>query len=434
MALVENLVVALGLKSSGFSSGIKKAEKDLGGFSKYVSGIKTALSGFGSRLVGIAAAYLTVRTAIDSFSSAMKSLEDLDDASQRIGINASSLRKLQYAAVQSGVEIEGLNAALNKMLVNLSKDASSEGASAFSQLGLDAKKLKSLSPDKQFIAIAGALSKVKNAADRAAIATAIFGKSGPTLLPMFAGVSDLAIEAEKLGLIFSDLDVAKVAAAGDEWTKVKEAIKASWQAIAIEMAPAIGILSRYMVKLILEVREFGSAYGGMATFVVSATGRMVDAVVALTTVMRLQRNVIAAFVSLAGALFPGQSTGAIEQAKEYMKNFEKALEDYQKAIKGGFHDEMMKGLEDLKKEWEALKAGEAEFEIGGGSEKLMPGAFEKGTKEAAVEAAKAGGQDRAVEYAKMSVEKLASLDERAKKMETSMLAISNVLGLNAGIA
>lgn len=435
MALVENLVVALGLKSSGFSSGLKKAEKDLTGFSKFVMGIKVALSSFATSMAGVAAAYLTFRIIADSFTNAMETLGNLQDASTKLGMSSSALRKLQFAATQSGVEIEGLNSALQKMLVNLSKDASDADSDVFDKLGLNAKRLKELAPDKQFTLIAGALSKVKNAADRAAIATEIFGKSGPSLIPMLSGLGEMVTEAERLKLAFSDLDVAKVEAAGDEWAKVKEEIQASWQSIAIGMAPAIGVLSRYLVKAMLDAREFGSTFMNMSTMVVGAVGYMIDAIVALSTVMRLQRNLIAAFVSLAGSMFPGQSTGALEQAKEYMKNFEKALDDYQKAIKGGFHDEIMASMEKLKKEWEALKSeASPEFEFGGGSEKLMPGAFEKGTKEAAVEAAKAGGQDRAVEYAKMSVEKLASIEEKAKKMETSMLAISNVLGLNAGIA
>lgn len=434
MALVENLVVALGLRSTGFSAGLKKAEKDITGFGKVVMGIKVALSSFATSLGAMALSYLAFRTIVDTFSNAMESLGNLQDASTKLGMSASGLRKLQFAATQSGVEVEGLNTSLQRMLVNLA-DAGKDKDSPFAQLGLDAKKLKEMAPDKAFAAIASALSKVKNASDRAAIAVAIFGKSGPMLIPMLSGLGEMTAEAERLKLVFSDLDIAKVEAAGDEWAKVKDSIKASWEALAIGMAPAIGLLSRKMVEAVLTARDFGSGFWDMSKMVVGAIGVMTDAIVALTTVMRLQRNLIAAFVSLMGAMFPGQSTGAIEQAKEYMENFEKALEDYQKAIGGGFRKDLMAELEKLKAEWDnLLKGGVPDFEVGEGSEKLMPGAFEKGTREAAVEAAKAGGRDRSVEYAKMSVERLASIDERAKKMEESMLAISNVLGLNAGIA
>lgn len=435
MALVENLVVALGLRASGFSAGLNKTKKELSDWEKKVNSTKVAVAGFLRNVAGLAIAFVGLRSIGANFSNAMNTLGDLQDAATKLGMSASALRKFQFAATQSGVEVEGLNTALQKMLVNVSESASDPKTDIFARLGLSAKKLKGLSPETQFTLIASKLSKVTNAADRAAIAVSIFGKSGPALIPMLSDLEGLVSEADRLKLAFSDLDIAKVEAAGDEWAKVKEEIQASWQALAIEMAPAIGVLSRYMVQLILDARNFGSTFLDMSKVVVGAVGYMTDAVVALSTVMRLQRNVIAAFVSLAGALFPGQSIGALEQAKEYMKNFEKALEDYQKAIKGGFHDDMMKALEDLKREWENLKSkGGPEIEIGGGSEKLMPGAFEKGTREAAVEAAKAGGQDRSVEYAKMSVEKLASIEEKAKKMEDSVLAISSVLGLNAGIA
>ena len=169
-----------------------------------------------------------------------------------------------------GVEVDGLSTALQKMLVNVSESASDPKNDIFASLGLSAKKLKGLSPETQFTLIASKLSKVTNAADRAAIAVSIFGKSGPALIPMLSDLEGLVSEAERLKLAFSDMDIAKVEAAGDEWAKVKEEIQASWQALAIEMAPAIGVLSRYMVQLILDARNFGSTFLDMSKVVVGA--------------------------------------------------------------------------------------------------------------------------------------------------------------------
>jgi len=123
------------------------------------------------------------------------------------------------------------------------KNGSAEAADTFARLGLDIMQLSSMSPVEQFNAIAAAIAAIPDPALRAAEATRIFGKEGVALLPVFNegadAVTRLMAEAERLGIVLSADEAAKVAAMNDELDKTAAQFQIIIDRILVAMTPAI---------------------------------------------------------------------------------------------------------------------------------------------------------------------------------------------------
>src|SRR4029079_4520127 len=130
----------------------------------------------------------------------------------------------------SGVGAEEFDGTLEKMVKNLGNAAAEGGptAEALKRIGLDAKTLASQSPDEAFKQIAEGISQIVNPAERARAATAIFGKTGQSLLNTMmagkAGIEAAAAETAKYGTAVSRVDAAKVEAANDAITRAGEVV------------------------------------------------------------------------------------------------------------------------------------------------------------------------------------------------------------------
>jgi hypothetical protein len=175
--------------------------------------------------------------------------DELNKAAIKAGVGGRAISELAYAARQSDIDLSSLSTALKKMQVALSEAAAGSKAQnkSLSDLGLTIGQLRSLKADQQFELIADRINQIRDPADRARLATELFGKAGADLLPLFEqgaeGIRAAREEAEALGNSFSDEQLKKFAAADDSVKKMT----ASWQGFAanltLTVVPAIkGVL------------------------------------------------------------------------------------------------------------------------------------------------------------------------------------------------
>lgn len=129
--------------------------------------------------------------AIGAFvKSTLDAQDSLSKLSQKTGIAVESLAGLEFAAEQSGVELEKVAKATRAfgLLVAESADSTSGASDKLRQLGLSYKDLKDLSPEKQLLALADALQKFGKE-DRAVALTATLGQKMADLIPLLSGGS-----------------------------------------------------------------------------------------------------------------------------------------------------------------------------------------------------------------------------------------------------
>lgn len=249
MATFGDLVVRLSLDKRPFDRG--------------ATGVQSSLSKFAKVGGQVAAAYTAVAGAVTAAGLAFaefvkpsfEAIENLANVADRLGITTEALAGLQHAAKLSNIETEALTASLQKMQVNLSDAALGGGtaAKAFEELGLKAAQLKNLSVDDQFVAIADALQRIPNVADRLRIVTDIFGRGGAPLLNMLMeggdGLRAMADEADRLGQAISGLDARKIMEANDAWDRMGVATKGLANTLAIEVAPAVEAIATGFTNL-----------------------------------------------------------------------------------------------------------------------------------------------------------------------------------------
>jgi hypothetical protein len=155
----------------------------------------------------------------------------LADVAAKTAISTQALQKLAFAGSLVGVSEEEITGAAVKM-----EKALANGDAVFGKLGLSIQKLRAMKPDEAFAAIAAQIMKIKDPAGQAAAAMEAFGKSGATLLPLMkSDIAAATAEAERLGIVLSDKDVAAADALGDEATK----LSAAWEGVKNQFAASI---------------------------------------------------------------------------------------------------------------------------------------------------------------------------------------------------
>jgi methyl-accepting chemotaxis protein len=142
---------------------------------------------------------------VNSMKAISEEIDKVAKMSARIGISTEALSELQYVAERSGVSVQSLGTALQRMVRRISEAAkgTGEAKNAIKELGLDAQQLAQLAPDQQFMAIAQAMEQVATQGDKVRLAMKLWDTEGVALLQTLKGgaqaVEELRQRARDLG-------------------------------------------------------------------------------------------------------------------------------------------------------------------------------------------------------------------------------------------
>ena len=262
--------------------GENKTAKAFKGVEQGLQRTQQGISSLRSAAVGLFAAL-----SAGAFASFVKSSLDAGDAlaktSAKLGVATEALAGLRYAAELSGVSTQTMDMALQRMTRRLSEAAQGTGEArdAIKELGLDAGRLASLSPDNAFREIAGAMGEVGSQSDRVRLAFKLFDSEGVALVNTLAlgadGLAQAQIEAEAFGLALSAVDVAKMESANDQMTRARSIASGLGRSIATEVAPYIDAMADYFVNAAKEAGGMSNYVSGAMQNVVGAVGFVADA-------------------------------------------------------------------------------------------------------------------------------------------------------------
>jgi len=228
--------------------GLRKAENALKKFGRSVSQVGSKM------MLGGAAILAPLGLAVKSYASAGEELKEMAD---RTGVAVEALSALKYAASQTGASMEDLEKGI-KMSQKVM--GSTAGAKALAELGIDAAKLKALSPEEAFLTLAEVISRIPNQADRAAAAMKIFGRAGVSLLPFIKGgrngIEELMAQAKKLGLIMSTEDAEAAHTLSNSMSRVHQQVMKVVESVGAALAPALEQFGQWLSKIIPQVRAW----------------------------------------------------------------------------------------------------------------------------------------------------------------------------------
>jgi hypothetical protein len=221
-------------------SDMEKATRSVGGamssIEKSVGFAQKALLGLG---VGISFAAL-----IGQVNKAVDTLAKLDDMAQKTGSSVENLSRLQKVASQFGQDFGAVDTAISKLARGLSgiDDAGGKTSKALQAIGISAQFVKSNDPSQVMVQVAKNLQNYRDGAEKASVATDLFGKAGVEILPY---LNDLAENVDKYTGSTAEA-AAKAAAFQDALGGFKVKFEEASTSIATSLLPAFDqIISKF---------------------------------------------------------------------------------------------------------------------------------------------------------------------------------------------
>ena len=235
-----SLLVEIGASTARLEKDLAKTRQD---FDRWGSSMTTIAKGIGVAIGGalsIAAATRMVKETIDIADSMAK-------LSQSIGVAVEDLTAYRHAANLSGTSIESLGNALGRLSANISDTAKGTGEAkdAFAALRISVKNADGSLKDTDAIVeeVADRFARMKDGAEKTALAMKLFGKSGKELIPMLnqgaAGIRGMKDEAARLGLVISTETAKAAEKFNDDLTRLSAAVDGLKNKIVAGMLPAL---------------------------------------------------------------------------------------------------------------------------------------------------------------------------------------------------
>lgn len=225
----------------------KGTEKTFGGM------IKTAAK-WGAAIVAGAAAAGAGMYAIANKSA--ETADRIDKLSQKIGLSRQGFQEWEFILSQSGTDIEKMQTGLKTLTQRMDEASKGTGAGseAFKRLRLSAidpltGSLKS--QEQMFEETVRALQQMPEGAEKARLATELFGKAGQELMPLLNGaagsVDDLKMKAHELGLIIGDETIDAGVLFTDTMDQLKRASGAVFTNIGAALIPIFQQLAEWVI-------------------------------------------------------------------------------------------------------------------------------------------------------------------------------------------
>jgi len=253
MADLATIVAKIEADASRFNATIDKVEKKSDDLSSAQEGAEgsanslfsTILGGAGAALVaigGLIAVYLSLNAVMKLANDGANKIIDANKFARSIGDSVTNVIELQSAIRQLGGSSKDVNTALETMAKTVSRAQSdSTTKSIFTRMGIEFEKFKHLKPSDQFIQVAEAISKLPTAAQRAAIATQLFGKDAANLLPLLnkgaIGIAELRQQAQKYGQTVSEIDANSLEGLQQRWDNILQQVEGIGMQLAATIAP-----------------------------------------------------------------------------------------------------------------------------------------------------------------------------------------------------
>jgi hypothetical protein len=302
LANIATLNVVLSASTTKFVAGLATGQSALNGFVGVVSSCNAAVIGFGAAIAGVMAA--------GGLSSMVKgtinAIDETKDLASKLSITTDALTALNYVATLNGSSAEALANAFGFMNKNLGAAVAGDAkkvAEALASIGLSAKQLTSMAPDKAFLEIAEGISKITNPYQQAAAAQDIFGKGGKEILNVLrmgkVGIAEYMAEAQRLGIVLTQIDAEKAGAAKDELDRLGFVIGGIKNKLAAELSPYIQAAAKHF-------SELAGKGGGAGKFITDAVQNAANAAADLVDVIDLIRagwNLAMAAAAESTALF-----------------------------------------------------------------------------------------------------------------------------------
>ena len=243
-----------------------------GQFQKRMRGARKTITRFGGAVRAAGRRLLNFRTAFGTLAGSAglgllikRTVDEVDllgKTAQKLGVGTAALAQLQHAAKLTGVEVRTFNMGLQRMVRRIAEAAmgTGEAKDAIKQLGVSARAVARLGADEQFLALAGAMTKVQQQGERVRLSFKLFDSEGVALVNTLAageeGLKAMFAEARGFGIALNEIDTSKMVLVKDAITRATAALQGLRNAIALGVGPVLDTLFNQASKV-------GSGFGSL---------------------------------------------------------------------------------------------------------------------------------------------------------------------------
>jgi hypothetical protein len=276
----------------------------------------TRLASF-ARRAGVALAAVGAAAAAAGVAMVRSGLANIDaqaKLAQSMRTTVESIQTLTWAGELAGVSMGEIEQATKKLTTRLSDAASGSGAAAgtLRRLNLTAAELQALPLDQRIVAIHEALNQFVPEAERAAVASDLFGERAALAFLRIdsATLRDAARDVQDFGVAVSAADAAQIERTGDAIARLGLIWTGLVNRRTVAVAPALETIATKLADMARATGPIGQAITALfdnlgrlatyaATFAAVMAGRWVAGMAAAALSVR---GLATALVFLRGAL------------------------------------------------------------------------------------------------------------------------------------
>jgi len=227
-----------------------QAEAALGRLGHSITGVTRNMLSF-SGMAGTLTGALSITAFAGFIKSSIDAADRLNDLSKSTGITIENLAGLQYAAEQSGGDLESIAQAINKLSVSMAKDGEK-----FVELGINAKE-----PIEALKQLSDLFIRIEDPQQRAAVAAELLGKSWAGTAPLLAEGGQRIDEMIKKGRDMSGV-TAEMAAQSDQFNDNLNTLSFQFKSFGTVLAnDVLPYLNQFLGQL-TKGREIWGSFGG----------------------------------------------------------------------------------------------------------------------------------------------------------------------------
>jgi len=288
--------------------GAQRAFNKVGGAMHGLGGkVKAAAKMMGVAMVAAGAAIgaATIKALNETKDYAV----EVDKAAKTTGVAAEEFQKLSYAALQEHADMATLEKGLTKLAKNMgeAKDGVATYKDEFDRMGISVTdatgELKGT--DDVLLEMADYFSTSTDETQKQAIAMTVLGKSGAELIPFLEmgreEIERLGKEAEKMGIVLSQDNVAQFKAYQDSIDRMKSSFKGLQMQAATAVVPAFQSITDSVTDMFVSLRESGT----IETIFTEIGGVIEELMPTIETLLSVVGEVLEAFGPVVSELLGG---------------------------------------------------------------------------------------------------------------------------------
>ena len=241
-AIIGALRGVLSLDSAAFESGAKRSKASMGDLERRMVRLGKSMETAGRRM-SFGLTLPMVGAATIAVKSSLKVIDAQAKMAQSLGTTVRSMQVLERAADLSGVSMGEVQQATIQMTKRLSQAAGGTGAAAkaLTRLHLSASALQALPLDERLAAVQGALAQYVPEAERAAVASDLFGSRAGLIFTRIdsATLKTASEDVRRFGVAVSEVDADQIEIANDAISRLGLVSRGLANQVTVALAPLL---------------------------------------------------------------------------------------------------------------------------------------------------------------------------------------------------